>query len=124
MVARVIPLLAAIAAGPAIADATVRIIVQQSPLAGFRHYDGAALWEGMRVGDTLGLVREPDNPHDANAVRIEWSGHKVGYVPRTDNAHVARQMDRGAAPLARITALHKTRNGRHRVSYEISVPLR
>jgi hypothetical protein len=28
------------------------------------------------------LVREPDNPHDANAVRVEIAGAKVGYLPR------------------------------------------
>lgn len=124
MPVRFLLLLAAVAAAPAHADATARIVVQHSPLAGFRHFDGAKLWEGMRVGDALALVREPDNPHDANAVRIEWNGRKIGYVPRADNAHLARQMDHGAAAQARVTALHRTRNGRHRVSYEISVPLK
>src|SRR5689334_23732236 len=33
----------------------------------------------------LDLVREPENPHDANAVRVEWRGRKLGYVPRRDN---------------------------------------
>ncbi|OGA38840.1 MAG: HIRAN protein, partial [Betaproteobacteria bacterium RIFCSPLOWO2_12_FULL_62_13] len=77
-----------------------------------------------RVGDRLTLVREPDNPHDANAVRIEWKGRKLGYVPRRDNVHLARQMDLGAAVEGRITGLHKYRNGRTRVSYEISIPLK
>ena len=76
------------------------------------------------MGDRLTLVREPDNPHDANAVRIEWKGRKLGYVPRRDNVHLARQMDLGAAVEGRITGLHKYRNGRNRVSYEISVPLK
>lgn len=117
-------LLAALLSGPVRADAVARIVVQHSPLAGFRHYGGDALWDAMRVGDALALVREPDNPHDTNAVRIEWNGRKVGYVPRADNVHLARQIDHGARPRARITALHRSRNGRHRVSYEISVPLR
>jgi hypothetical protein len=121
---RVCLLLAALAAGPAFAEAAARIVVQHSPLAGFRHYEGAAVWDEMRVGDALALVREPGNPHDANAVRLEWNGRTIGYVPRTDNAHLARQMDQGAAPQARITALTRARNGRHRVSYEISVPLK
>lgn len=123
MHARLLFLLAAIACGPAHAEAMVRIVVQQSPLAGFRYYGDGELWEAMRVGDALVLAREPDNAHDANAVSIEWQGRKIGYVPRTDNAHLARQMDRGARPGARITALHRSRNGRHRISYEISVPL-
>jgi len=121
---RYAPLLAMLAAAPAPADGVARIVVQDAPLAGFRYYDGAALWDGMRVGDPLRLVREPDNPHDANAVRIEWNDRRIGYVPRTDNAHLARQMDHGAAAQARIIALHRYRNGRNRVSYEVSVPLR
>lgn len=28
------------------------------------------------------LVREPRNPHDRNAVRVDVGGHTVGYVPR------------------------------------------
>lgn len=106
------------------ADGTARIVVQDSPLAGFRYHAGKVLWEDMRVGDRLHLVREPDNPHDASAIRVEWRGHKLGYVPRRDNAQLARQMDHGAAVEARITELRRSLNGRNRVSYEISLPLR
>lgn len=113
----------ALAGGSALAESMARIIVQHSPLAGFRYYDGKSLWEEIKVGDALTLVREPDNPHDGNAVRIEWNGRKLGYVPRRENAHLARQMDHGAAVEGRVTELHKSRAGRNRVSYEISVPL-
>jgi hypothetical protein len=113
-----------LAAGPALADATAHIIVQHSSLAGFRYYQGRDVWEAMKVGDPLALVRERDNPHDPSAVRVEWHGHTLGYVPRRENSHLARQMDRGAALAGRITSLQKSRNGRNRVSYEISVPLK
>lgn len=103
---------------------SARIVVQHAPLAGFVHYDGKAVWERMKKGDRLTLVREPSNPHDANAIRIEWEGHMLGYVPRRENADLARQMDLGARPEGRITALSKAVNGRHRISYEISVPLK
>lgn len=103
--------------------AAARIVVQDSPLAGYQYYDGKALWHEMKPGDTLALVREPDNPHDANAIRLEWQGRKLGYVPRRENSDLARQMDRGTAVEARITALKTRRNGRNLVSYEISVPL-
>jgi hypothetical protein len=77
----------------------------------------------MRKGDRLTLVREPSNPHDANAIRIEWQGRMLGYVPRRDNADLARQLDRGARVDARIIELARLANGRHRLSYEIYVPL-
>lgn len=110
----------AAAQGP---EASARIVVQDSPLAGYQYYDGKALWHEIKPGDMLTLVREPDNPHDASAIRLEWRGRKLGYVPRRDNSDLARQMDRGMAAEARVTALRTRRNGRNLVSYEISVPL-
>jgi hypothetical protein len=103
--------------------AEARIIVQQSPLAGFQYYDGKIVWENMRVGDPLALVREPQNPHDANAVRVEWKGQPLGYVPRRDNSDVARQMDRGVPVQARIVRLKEARNPWQRVEFEVFVEL-
>lgn len=113
-----------LAGGPAWADATAHIMVQHSSLAGFRYYEAPSVWEDMKVGDPLTLVRERDNPHDPHAVRVEWHGHMLGYVPRGENGHLARQMDRGAPLVARIIRLQKSRNGRNRVSYVVSVPLK
>lgn len=103
--------------------AEARIIIQQSPLAGFQYYEGKVLWDNMRVGDTLALVREPQNPHDANAVRVEWKGQPLGYVPRRDNSDVARQMDHGAAVKARIVRLKEARNPWQRVEFEVYIEL-
>lgn len=119
--AAVLALALALAAPARAADA--RIIVQQSPLAGFQYYEGKALWDMMRVGDTLRLVREPRNPHDANAVRVEWRGEMLGYVPRRENGDVARQMDRGAPVRARIVQLKTARNPWQRIEFEVYVDL-
>jgi hypothetical protein len=105
-------------------NASARIVVQHAPLAGFVYYDASAIWDKLKTGDRLTLVREPGNVHDANAVRLEWQGHMVGYVPRRDNPDLARQMDHGARVEARITELRRAANGRHRISYEIAVPLK
>ncbi|MFN7085608.1 MAG: HIRAN domain-containing protein [Burkholderiales bacterium] len=106
-----------------VAAQTPRILVQSSPLAGFRYYDAGALWEEMKVGDALTLVREPGNPYDANAVRVEWNGRKLGYVPQRDNADVARQLDRGAPLKARISRLQMSRSPSKRIEFEIYVDL-
>ena len=109
---------------PAPVHATeARIIVQQSPLAGFQYYEGKGLWEMMRVGDALTLVREPQNTHDANAVRVEWRGEMLGYVPRRENSDVARQMDHGAPVRARIVRLKAARNPWQRIEFEVYVDL-
>jgi hypothetical protein len=102
---------------------SARIVVQHAPLAGFVYYEGQAVWERMKTGDALTLAREPANPHDSNAIKLAWQGHMLGYVPRRENADLARQMDLGARVQARITALERLPNGRHRMSYEIYVPL-
>lgn len=109
-------------AGAALAG-EVRVLVQSSPLAGFRYHAGETLWHDMRAGDRLDLVREPDNPHDANAVRIDWRGHKLGYLPRTENRAVAAAMDRGEPVDARIAKLRQHRNPRLRMLIEVFVVL-
>ena len=77
----------------------------------------------MRVGDVLTLIREPDNRHDGKAVRVEWRGHKIGYVPRRENADVARLMDGGQMLTARIVRLAEVRDPWSRVRFEILIPL-
>jgi hypothetical protein len=99
----------------------VRILVQSSPLAGFNYHQAPAVWQGMRVGDALQLAREPDNTYDGKAVRVEWRGHKLGYVPRAQNAALAWAMDRGEILNARVSRLQPHRNPRKRIEFEVYV---
>ncbi len=105
------------------AQTSARILVQSSPLAGFQYHEGKALWEQMKVGDALTLVREPDNAYDPRAVRVEWQGRKLGYVPRKENEAVARQLDRGNKLEARIVQLRKHRDPWKRVEFEVFLRL-
>ena len=102
---------------------TIRILVQSSPLAGFQYHAGAAVWDEMKVGDTLILAREPDNSHDRNAVRVTWRGQQLGYLPRAENGAVAAEMDRGGRIEARIAKLRNHRNPWQRVLIEVYVVL-
>lgn len=74
-------------------------------VAGFQYGRGEEVFDALCVGDALSLVREPDNPHDPRAIRIDWNGIKLGYVPRADNARLARLLDRGGTVTAKIHAL-------------------
>jgi hypothetical protein len=112
-----------LAASLAALAADVRILVQSSPLAGFQYHAGEALWQEMREGDRLTLVREADNPHDGNAVRIEWRGQKLGYLPRAENRTVAAAMDKGEAIDARIARMRPHKNPWQRVLIEVFVVL-
>ena len=115
--------LALAGAGVRAQETEVRMLVQSSPLAGFRYYQGKALWDEMKVGDTLALVREAGNPHDSNAVRVEWQGRQLGYVPRRENRTVAQHMDRGGRVEARISKLQKHPNAWQRIEFEVFVRL-
>lgn len=102
---------------------SIKMMVQSSPLAGFQYHAAAELWPELQVGDTLTLLREPDNPHDANAVRIEWRGRMLGYLPRAENRAVAAEMDRGGRIEARIAKLRQHRNPWQRVLIEVFIVL-
>jgi hypothetical protein len=103
------------------AEEHVRLVVQNSPLAGFRYHAAAQVWGKLRVGDRLELAREPDNPHDAGAVQVLWRGHTLGYVPRRENAALAWALDRGTPLRARISALAEHPNPARRVRFEVYV---
>lgn len=90
-------------------------------MAGFRYHAGHRVWEELTVGDRLELVREPDNRFDPHAVRIEWHGEKLGYVPRRENATLARALDRGDPLRACINRLVWHPNPRERIRFEVFV---
>jgi len=49
-----------------------------------------------KKGDKVLLVREPNNPHDKNAVRVQnQSREPLGYIPRKLAGEIAKYMDRG-----------------------------
>jgi HIRAN domain len=103
------------------AEPGVRLLVQNSPLAGFRYHAATEVWPALRVGDALELAREPENPHDANAVRVLWRGRVLGYVPRRENAALAWGLERGMQLRARISALAEHPNPARRVRFEVYV---
>lgn len=56
------------------------------------------------------LVREPDNPHDSNAIRVEAPfirGEKLGYIPRTEAAVFAPEIDSGITYAAWINSVDR-----------------
>ena len=102
---------------------SVRMLVQSSPLAGSQYYAVGEQWREMQVGDQLDLIREPENRYDRKAIRVEWRGHKLGYVPRAENRAVAAAMDRGDKLVARIAKLTEHVNPWLRVEFEVFAEL-
>ena len=98
---------------------SVRLVVQSSPLAGFRYHAAAEVWPELRVGERLALERERDNAYDANAVSVSWRGRKLGYVPRRENAALAWGLDHGERFGARISRLRMHPNPARRLEFEV-----
>jgi hypothetical protein len=104
-------------------EAATRVRVQTVTLAGVGYHQGGDVWSLLREGDALTLVREADNKHDPLAVRVDWQGHVLGYVPRDQSGPVAMAMDRGTHLSARIAKLREHPNPRERILIEVLAEL-
>ncbi|HEY6820591.1 MAG TPA: HIRAN domain-containing protein [Burkholderiales bacterium] len=118
---RVLALFLALWAPGAFTQGAVRLLVQSSPLAGFRYHSAAEVWEDLHVGDRLELAREADNRFDRNAISVSWRGRKLGYVPRRQNGALAWGMDRGERLSARISRLSTHPNPARRIEFEVYI---
>lgn len=82
-------------------------------LAGVQYSDYQLIFKGLKPGTVVSLVGEPYNPIDPRAIRVEYKGIKLGYVPQDRfgshyqselwNAHANKRKCIGI-----ITAFNKT----------------
>lgn len=73
-------------------------------VAGVTFEGRQAVVAGLTEGETLQLLREPDNRHDSNAVRVETaSGSQAGYLNARLARHFAPLLDRGEQYVACVT---------------------
>lgn len=95
------------------------LLIQRSPLAGFQYHGGEAVWGRLRVDQGVRLRREADNHYDKRAVRVEWRGRTLGYLPRMENAAVSQLLDNDVPLTASIERLCESRNPWERVVVEV-----
>ena len=69
---------------------------------------------GLRVGATLELRREADNPHDPNAIAVHYGKLQLGFFNRKMAAHLAPLIDTGTRYRARIASLTGGSQEKHR----------
>lgn len=84
-------------------------LVKKISIAGVQFLENfRSVLASVDVGNHLRLIREPNNPHDCNAIRIDQDGWlKLGYVPRAENAELAEKMDEGVIFIGIITSLER-----------------
>lgn len=100
-------------------DQTRPKLLQISPIAGFQYHQGEAIWVQLSQGAALQLTREPENKYDTRAVRVDFNGQKLGYIPKIDNAAVSQLLDRGELVQAYIAELTMSENPWERVEIEV-----
>jgi hypothetical protein len=71
-------------------------------IAGGAHHGLYDVIRALAPGVRLDLVREPENPYDANAIAVHLGGRRLGYVPRCANAELARLLDEGGRVVAEV----------------------
>jgi single-stranded-DNA-specific exonuclease len=60
---------------------------------------------GLHAGAPLQLLRQPANPHDANAIAVHYGDLQLGFFNKRLAAHIAPRMDAGARYSARVASL-------------------
>jgi len=105
---------AALAAGPLAATAGAAtsatssapwVLILRTRIAGHNYHNGPELMPRLGAGQPLELVREATNPHDPDAIRLDWHGQSIGYLPRQHNYAPARLLDEGQELSATIQSL-------------------
>ena len=81
------------------------IFLFDTVVAGTTHIENIdAIGSSLHEGDKLVFYREPDNPHDPQAIRIETIHEKkIGYIPQQDNVVFSRLMDAGKLLFGKVT---------------------
>ena len=68
-------------------------------LAGRKYHDADLVWNDLKVGQSVRLERELQNPYDANAVQVIFNkggeDFLLGYLPHNDNQKVAPFLEMG-----------------------------
>lgn len=84
--------------------------VYPSFIAGIVESDRRRQADKLQPGDVLTPIREPDNPHDADAVKlVSPTKLALGYIPRKHAGWVAERVDKGRD--IKIEVAHVRREG-------------
>ena len=82
---------------------TSEILLFDTYVAGTSYVKDESVFETLKEGDKLVLLREPNNKFDENAILVlDAQKRKLGYIPEKHNTVFARLMDAGKCLTARV----------------------
>lgn len=84
-----------------------KLFFKECHLAGAMYHDLDEVFDYLRIGTRLKLVREINNPYDKNAVQVVYEkdgeDYLIGYIPRTENDTLAGFLEMGWGHIFRCT---------------------
>lgn len=82
-----------------------KLFFMECHLAGRQYHDADEVWDELKVGTQLKLVRDMDNKYDQDAVAVvydkvytdtgETDEFLIGYIPRDNNETIAQLLEMG-----------------------------
>lgn len=98
-------------------------------LAGRMFHEADEVWDQLKVGTKVELVREVDNRYDPEAVMICFNDKEneeqvcLGYIPRAQNTTIALLMDMGYANIfeCRINQVNEKAHPEQQVQLTIKI---
>lgn len=71
-------------------------------IAGFSYWDGCIVFNELKIGTELSLVREEENKFDPYAVAIYYGASKLGFIPRNTNHEICKFLELGHTDLFEV----------------------
>jgi len=100
-------------------DPERRLTLLETQVAGYQYYQGKLVEPGLKAGMPLGLIREPNNSYDSNAIAVYYGQTKIGFIPRAENAVLANILDQGMLLNATLKAFNPNMPAWGRVELEV-----
>ena len=101
-------------------------------LAGRMYHEADEVWDKLKVGTKVELVREDDNRYDPQAVMVCYNDEEnneqvcLGYIPRAQNSTIALMMDMGYSDIfeCRINQIDEKAHPEQQVHLTIKIKRR
>lgn len=79
----------------------------------------------LEAGVPLKLVRDPENAHDPNAIKVQTiGGADCGWIPKGKNERLAEQLDSGAEVRAMVARVTGGERGKPSLGLVIEIAIR